>query len=134
MDEFVLAYERSGEGPAVVLLHGWPGDRTDYAEVVPRLEAQADVVVPDLRGFGASDTHPRDPSEAYGVDAQARSVIDLIEHLGLERPVIGGYDIGSRIGQHIARTRPDLVRALVLAPPLPGTGERVREPAVIEEF
>jgi pimeloyl-ACP methyl ester carboxylesterase len=134
VDEFVLAYDRSGEGPAVVLLHGWPGDRTDYAEVAPRLAGRADVVVPDLRGFGASDKHPRDPAEAYGVDAQARSVIALIEELGIERPVIGGYDIGSRIGQHVARTRPDLVRALVLAPPLPGTGDRVLEPAAIEEF
>jgi pimeloyl-ACP methyl ester carboxylesterase len=34
------------------LLHGWPGDRTDYREVVPLVSATADVVVPDLRGFG----------------------------------------------------------------------------------
>ncbi len=95
-DGFHLVYDRIGTGPAVVLLHGWPGDRTDYAEVVRALAGSADVVVPDLRGFGESDKHDVDPAEQYGVGGQARSVIGLIEDLGLDRPVIGGYDIGSR--------------------------------------
>jgi pimeloyl-ACP methyl ester carboxylesterase len=56
VDGFRLAYERAGTGPAVVLLHGWPGDRTEYRDVVALLPT-ADVVVPDLRGFGASDKH-----------------------------------------------------------------------------
>ena len=56
VDGFRLAYDRTGAGPAVVLLHGWPSDRTDYRDVVPLLSATADVVVPDLRGFGDSDT------------------------------------------------------------------------------
>ena len=46
-DGFHLVYDRIGTGPAVVLLHGWPGDRTDYAEVVRALAGSADVVVPD---------------------------------------------------------------------------------------
>ena len=58
VDGFRLAYERAGSGPPVVLLHGWPGDRTDYEAVVPLLAPDFDVVVPDLRGFGASDKHP----------------------------------------------------------------------------
>jgi pimeloyl-ACP methyl ester carboxylesterase len=57
VDDFRLAYERHGSGPAVILLHGWPGDRTDFAELVPRLSCFAQVIVPDLRGFGASDKH-----------------------------------------------------------------------------
>src|SRR5438105_15044722 len=125
IDGFRLAYERTGSGPAVLLLHGWPGDRTDYRAVVPLVSRAADVVVPDLRGFGESDKHPADPATQYGADAQARSVVGLIEELGLERPVIGGYDIGSRIAQAVARDRPDLVRALVVSPPLPGIGERI---------
>jgi pimeloyl-ACP methyl ester carboxylesterase len=124
-DGFTLAYDRVGAGPPVVLLHGWPGDRTDYAEVVPLVAGVADVVVPDLRGFGESDKHDVDPAEQYGVGGQARGVIGLIEDLGLDRPVIGGYDIGSRIAQTVARFRPDLVRALVVTPPLPGVGGRV---------
>jgi pimeloyl-ACP methyl ester carboxylesterase len=132
-DGFTLAYERVGAGPAVLLLHGWPGDRTDYAEVVPLL-AGADVVVPDLRGFGESDKHDLDPAEQYGVGGQARSVIGLIEDLGLNRPVIGGYDIGSRIAQTVARFRPDLVGALVVTPPLPGAGGRVLNAETQRQF
>jgi pimeloyl-ACP methyl ester carboxylesterase len=57
VDGFRLAYERTGDGPAVVLLHGWPGDRSDYRDDVARLSSAVDVVVPDLRGFGKSDKH-----------------------------------------------------------------------------
>jgi pimeloyl-ACP methyl ester carboxylesterase len=137
VDGFRLAYERSGPGPgapAVLLLHGWPGDRTDYRDVVPLLSATADVVVPDLRGFGKSDKLEADPARQYTAAAQARSLIGLIEELGLGRPVLAGYDIGSRIAQAIARDRPDLVRALVVAPPLPGIGDRILRPRAQQEF
>src|SRR6266516_468909 len=95
VDGFRLAYDQVGSGPPVVLLHGWPGDRTDYRRVVPLLAERAEVVVPDLRGFGESDKHDLPPLEAYTRDAQARSVLALIEELGLDRPVIAGYDVGS---------------------------------------
>jgi len=130
VDGFALAYDRHGSGAPVVLLHGWPGDRHDWREVVPRLDA--DVVVPDLRGFGESDKHVADPAEQYGAAAQARSVIGLIDELGLAAPVIAGYDVGSRVAQAIAAARE--VAALVLAPPLPGAGDRVLGPAAQREF
>jgi pimeloyl-ACP methyl ester carboxylesterase len=134
VDGFRLAYDRVGRGPAVVLLHGWPGDRTDFREVVPLLAPSVEVVVPDLRGFGESDKHAADPAAQYGADAQARSIVGLIEQLGLDRPVLGGYDIGSRIAQSVARGRPDLVRALVVSPPLPGIGARVLTPQAQREY
>lgn len=93
-----------------------------------------DVIVPDLRGFGQSDRHLQDPSVAYSAAAQARSVIGLIGELGLERPVIAGYDVGSRMAQEIARASPDALGALVVAPPLPGVGRRVLEPDAQREF
>lgn len=133
IDGFHLAYDRSGAGSPVVLLHGWPGDRTDYDDVVPLLHAR-EVVVPDLRGFGASDKHVADPATQYAADGQARSVIGLIEDLGLDRPVLSGYDIGSRIAQTVARLRPDLVRGLVVTPPMPGVGSRVLNADSQREF
>ncbi len=62
VDGFRLAFDRHGPAgaPAVVLLHGWPGNRHDYRRVVPLLADAADVVVPDLRGFGGSDKHAVD--------------------------------------------------------------------------
>jgi len=125
IDGFSLAYDRVGDGPAVVLLHGWPGHRGDYRDVVPLLTDHADVVVPDLRGFGESDRHDRPPEQDYTADAQAASVLGLIEELGLERPVLVGYDVGNRVARTIALARPEIVRAMVLSPPLPGIGERI---------
>jgi pimeloyl-ACP methyl ester carboxylesterase len=134
VDGFRLAFDRAGQGPAVLLLHGWPGDQTDYRDVVPLVSAAADVVVPDLRGFGDSDKVPADPARQYAAGAQARSIAGLITELGLTRPVIAGYDIGSRIAQALARDRPDLVGALVIAPPLPGIGDRILAPGAQREF
>ena len=134
VDGFSLAYDRAGKGPPVVLLHGWPGGRTDYRHVVPLLADVAELVVPDLRGFGESDTPDVPPDQSYSGDAQARSVTGLLDELGLGQVVLAGYDIGSRIAQVIARESPERVRALVLTPPLPGAGQRLLDPAVLTEF
>lgn len=136
VDNFRLVYDRSGDGtqPPVVLLHGWPGDRTDYRAVLPRLTADADVIVPDLRGFGESDKHDADPAREYNAVGQARSVAALVDEVVGGPAVFAGYDIGSRIAQAVARDRPDLVRALVIAPPLPGIGDRILTPDAQREF
>jgi pimeloyl-ACP methyl ester carboxylesterase len=134
VDGFSLAYERYGSGDPVVLLHGWPGDHGDWREVVTRLDGRADVVVPDLRGFGESDKHLSDPAQAYSASGQAASVASLLGELSLGPAVIAGYDVGSRVAQQIARSNPELVRALVLAPPLPGAGERVLSADAQREF
>ncbi|MFF1816040.1 alpha/beta fold hydrolase [Kribbella sp. NPDC058245] len=145
VDGFELEYDRSGEGPAVVLLHGWPGDRTDYRVLAPILvERGFEVVVPDLRGFGGSYVAGIDPTVVdspvavdptqYGAAGQARSVIGLIEELGLDRPVLAGYDVGSRVAQAIARSNPELIDGLVVAPPLPGIGKRVFSEQAQREF
>src|SRR3954464_12134271 len=125
VDGFSLEYDRAGSGPPVVLLHGWPGARSDQREVAALLGDSADVVVPDLRGFGGSDRHDRPPPDAYSADAQADSICGLIEELALDRPVLAGYDVGSRVAQAVARRLPEDLRGLVLPPPLPGPGARL---------
>ena len=55
-------------------------------------------------------------------------MLALMDELGLETAVLAGYDVGSRIAQRIAASAPDRVRALVIAPPLPGAGRRVLSP------
>ncbi len=136
MDGFRLAYDRVGTrgAPPVVLLHGWPGNRHDYRSVVPLIRDTADVIVPDLRGFGASDKHAVAVRHFYSATAQAGSVIGLIKELGLSDVVLAGYDVGSRVAQSVARMQPDLVRALVLSPPLPGAGGRVLTATAQSEF
>jgi pimeloyl-ACP methyl ester carboxylesterase len=133
IDGFSLTYDRRGSGQAVVLLHGWPGDRHDWRDVVAKLGDAFTTVVPDLRGFGESDKSASDPAP-YGAPGQTASVLGLIDELALERPVVAGYDVGSRVAQQLAKTAPERVGALVLAPPLPGVGERVLMPEAQTEF
>lgn len=135
VDGFRLAYNRYGNpgSPAVVLLHGWPGDRSDHTEVATQLADQFDLVVPDLRGFGESDRHRRDPT-SYGADAQARSIARLASELGMSRLVIAGYDVGSRVAQQLSRTQPNLVAAMVVGPPAPGIGRRITDSKPMKEF
>ncbi|MBS1693553.1 MAG: alpha/beta hydrolase [Actinobacteria bacterium] len=136
VDGFRLTFDRFGSsgGPPVVLLHGWPGNRHDYRRVVPLLGDGVDVVVPDLRGFGGSDKHAVDVRHFYSASAQAASIVGLINELGLSDVVVAGYDVGSRVAQGVARMHPDLVKALVLSPPLPGAGDRVLSPPAQQEF
>lgn len=141
VDGFSLSWtdDQSTEGategaPAVVLLHGWPGDSHDYRLVRPLLSPRHRVVVPDLRGFGESDRWLEDPTRSYSASAQAASVAGLIEELGLERPVVAGYDVGTRVAQTLAAERPELVGALALSPPLPGAGRRVLDEDSVPEF
>jgi pimeloyl-ACP methyl ester carboxylesterase len=136
VDGFSLAYDRPtpGAGLPVLLLHGWPGDRHDWREVVARLDGRADVVVPDLRGFGESDKHPRDPATAYDAAAQVRSLLGLLDELRIDSVVVAGYDVGSRVAQRLAADAPHRARALVVAPPVPGVGERVLEAEPQREY
>ena len=126
--------DTSAASGSVILLHGWPGDRHDWDEVVPLLAGEADVITCDLRGFGESDKLSAAAPEAYAAAAQARSILGLIDELDLSRVVLAGYDVGSRLAQTLARTAPDSVHALVVAPPLPGPGRRVLEPEAQREF
>lgn len=101
VDGFQLTYDRAGTGDGVVLLHGWPGDRQDYRDVTPLLTG-CTAVAPDLRGFGESDKHPATPADAYSADAQARSVVRLMDELGLRRAVVAGPARSRRRSRGIA--------------------------------
>ena len=134
VDGFRLAYDRFGGGAPAVLLHGWPGGRGDHREVAALLAHAADVIVPDLRGFGESDRRSDAPAEAYSAAGQAESVLGLMDELGIESAVIAGYDIGSRTAQQMAASAPGRVRALVVSPPVPGAGRRVLSADAQPEF
>jgi pimeloyl-ACP methyl ester carboxylesterase len=129
---FSLGYDRIGSGRAVVLLNGWPGDRHDYDLLVPLLSNQAEVIPVDLRGYGESDKHSdvagsENMENWYGVVGEAKAIINLIGELGISNVVLGGYDVGSFVAQTVASLRPDLIKGLVVSPPLPGAGRRILE-------
>ncbi len=114
----LLSAAVGGEGPLMVLLHGWPQTGRAWAKVMPALAQHHTVVVPDLRGTGASQR----PAEGYGKVDQADDVRGMLTALGLSGPVVVvGHDIGSMIAFAWALHRPDdVVAAVLLDSFLPG--------------
>ena len=101
-------------GPPVILLHGWPYDIHSFAEVVPRLVAAGHrVVLPDLRGYGAttflSATMVRNAQQS----ALAADIIALMDALGIAQAVIAGFDWGARTANIVAALWPERCRAMV---------------------
>jgi pimeloyl-ACP methyl ester carboxylesterase len=111
-----VGYAEAGpaDGPAVLLLHGWPYDIHSYAAVTPALAAAGfRVIVPYLRGYGTtrflSDATPRNGQQsALGVDAVA-----LMDALGIGDAIIGGFDWGARTANVVAALWPGRCRAMV---------------------
>jgi len=111
-----VGYAEAGpaDGPAVVLLHGWPYDIHSFAEVTPLLAAAGyRVIVPWLRGYGStrflSEATPRTGQQS----ALAVDTIALMDALGLSDAVIGGFDWGARTANVIAALWPRRCQALV---------------------
>jgi pimeloyl-ACP methyl ester carboxylesterase len=111
-----VAYERHGDrqGWPVVLLHGFPYDPRCYDEVAgPLAEAGADVVVPYLRGYGPTRFADAETMRPAQQAALAHDLRELIDALGLHRPVVGGVDWGGRAACLVAALWPDSVAGLV---------------------
>lgn len=136
-DGLPLHYVRQGEGKsdvAVLLLHGWPGFWYDWRRVLPRVAQFASVIAVDLRGFGSSAKPDWPPDSAYSPEANASNVLTLLDHLQIEKALLVGYDIGSRVAQTVAQQAPERVQALVLSAPVyPGIGTRLQGPEVQRE-
>lgn len=105
---------QAGEGPPVLLLHGYPQTHACWHAVAPRLvEAGFRVVAPDLRGYGGSDRPESAPDHApYSKRAMAADQVALMDVLGHDRFAVAGHDRGGRVGHRLARDHPGRVSAL----------------------
>ena len=111
-----VGYAEAGpnDGPAVVLLHGWPYDIYSYVDVAPLLaSAGYRVIVPYLRGYGttrflASETIRNGQQSVVAVD-----IIALMDALKIQKATIGGFDWGARTADIIAALWPERCKALV---------------------
>lgn len=114
--ELEIGYAEAGpqDGPAVLLLHGWPYDIHSYVDVAPILAAEGyRVVIPHLRGYGTTrflsdDTMRNGQQSAFAVD-----MIALMDALGINSAIIAGYDWGARTADIMAALWPERCRALV---------------------
>src|SRR5499426_1087675 len=111
-----VGYAEAGpsNGPAVILLHGWPYDIHSYVDVVPLLaSAGYRVIVPYLRGYGStrflsSETFRNCQQSAIAVD-----IIALMDALKIGKAIIGGFDWGARTANIMAALWPESCKALV---------------------
>lgn len=129
-----LAYVDEGEGPAVMLLHGFPTSSHLWRELVPILSPGFRAIAPDLLGYGDS-ARPTD-AELH-IRAQAGYVRELLEELGAEDLAVVGHDIGGGVAQLLALDGG--VRTLALIDPIsfdswPIEGVRMLQQAGAEQY
>ena len=105
-----LAYARRGDGPTLVLLHGFPLDHHLWDEVAALLDDTFDVIIPDLRGFGNSTMI----DVPHGMDDYASDVASLLDQLNIKKAAIVGHSMGGYVALAFARLYPDRVSGLGL--------------------
>jgi pimeloyl-ACP methyl ester carboxylesterase len=103
-----VVFDDCGQGPAVLLIHGFPLNRQMWqSQLLPIANAGYRVIAPDLRGFGASDT----PPDGYSMDGFADDLIALLDALQIDRAVVGGMSMGGYILLDLLERFPDRIEA-----------------------
>ena len=105
-----LAYVRHGTGTPLVLLHGYPLDHKIWDEIVPLLNKNFDLILPDLRGFGESTT----VDVPYTMDDFASDIAGLLDHLGITKAAIAGHSMGGYVALAFGRLYPERISGLGL--------------------
>lgn len=108
--------------PAIVLVHGWSCDSTDWDEFVPHLRQHARVVTLDLRGHGRSPV-----ASSYDLASMANDVGVVLDDLGIDDSVLVGHSAGAEVVVQLALDRPELARLVVAVEPAYGVPEGDRE-------
>jgi haloacetate dehalogenase len=111
---------QGGDGPPLLLLHGFPETHACWHRIAPRLANAHRVIAPDLRGYGASDAPPGGPrGEGYTKREMAAELVELMTHLGHERFAVVGHDRGARVAYRLALDHPERVERAALLNVLP---------------
>lgn len=113
LGEVRLRYVESGDGPLVVLLHGFPEFAYSWRHQIPALAAAGfRVVAPDMRGYNLSSK----PSgvRSYDIETLAADVRDLIHERGEERALVAGHDWGAAVAWATAGIHPEVVERLAI--------------------
>ena len=114
--EVSLHVRTGGEGPPLLLLHGYPQTGAMWGPIAEELAKRFTVVIPDLRGYGRSDKPESDANHApYSKRAMAGDMVRLMAHLGHERFQAAGHDRGGRVLHRLCLDHPERVtKAAVL--------------------
>jgi pimeloyl-ACP methyl ester carboxylesterase len=105
-----IALERAGSGPAVLLIHGVGGDRSNWGAIAERLRARFDVIAIDLRGHGQSGLIDS-PIDASGL---ARDATEVLDGCGVNRCHAVGFSLGGAVAMALTLDHPDRVNKLAV--------------------
>ena len=112
LNDFNLAYSDLGQGPPLLLIHGFPLSRQLWEPQLKGLAGAARIIAPDLRGHGESEAVPG----LYSMDQLADDCAALLTHLGLTQPVVVcGLSMGGYVAFAFYRRHPARVRGLIFA-------------------
>ena len=126
-----LHVARTGGGPPLLLLHGWPEFWLTWEPVMRRLADRHTLIAPDLRGFGDSDK----PSGAFGPDGHTKDLLALLDQLEMQRVGVVGHDVGGAVMQSLARAAPERLTGLFFFDFVyPGIGARMGAPDRLNEI
>jgi len=104
-----------GDGPPLLLLHGFPQTHAIWHRVAPRLAQHYTLAMPDLRGYGDSAKPPSDAAhEPYSKRVMGRDMVELMRSLGHERFFLCGHDRGGRVAHRLAVDHPAAVARLMV--------------------
>jgi pimeloyl-ACP methyl ester carboxylesterase len=111
INDLRIHYERGGQGPLLILLHGIGSNARSWQHQLQGLADEYDVVAWDMRGYGSSS----DPAGPYSSADLAGDVAGLLDHLGFEKAHVGGLSMGGVLALEFYGCQPQRVRSLILA-------------------
>src|SRR3569623_2163477 len=110
-----------GNGPPLLLLHGFPEPHAMWREIAPRLADAFTVVAADLRGYGQSSCPPSDAAHApYSIRVMAQDMATVMSELGFDQFSVAGHDRGGRVVYRLALDHPDRITRLAVLDIVPG--------------
>ena len=114
-DGVKIHLRHKGEGPPLLLIHGYPQTGYMWHKIADQLAASHHVIIPDIRGYGRSDKPATDDTHSpYAKRAMAKDMMAVMAHFGYARFDVAGHDRGGRVAHRLARDYPDAVQRLAV--------------------
>ncbi|MBU4489837.1 MAG: alpha/beta hydrolase [Actinobacteria bacterium] len=107
--EVNICYEDKGEGPPLVFLHCWTGNKAFFFEQVKRFSSDYRCIAIDFPGHGGSDE-----CDEYSVESFAEITVGLMKKLKVKKAVFAGHSMGGMVGMQLALDFPELVKGIIL--------------------
>jgi haloacetate dehalogenase len=110
-----IACRKSGSGPPLLLLHGFPQNNLMWSKIAPALAKKFTVVMSDLRGYGDSSKPTSDAENlTYSFREMARDQVALMKHFGFDSFLLAGHDRGARVSHRMCLDFPDQVEKIAI--------------------